>query len=162
VVIKKVSSRQGQGTFLAADLQAAREWFQEERQRTGILVQRFIDPAGRQDLRVLVMGARAAAAVSLQPAAGDFRANFHLTGSVRPMEIDPRLASLAVKATAALGLQIAGVDLMVDGRGQSVVVEANYSPGFQGLEAATGADIAGQMIDFAASVVREGKEKHRP
>ena len=110
-------------------------------------MQRFIPPQGRRDIRVLVVGGRVVGAMSLTPRAGDFRANYHLTGTATAVNLDPSLAALATKAAAAVGLDVAGVDLVIPEDGGAMVLEVNYSPGFQGLEAVTGIDIAGAILD---------------
>jgi len=86
--------------------------------------------------------------MELKPVPGDFRSNFHLTHKSWPVELSPEWEEIALKATAVLGLEIAGVDLIVDAEGKVCVIELNYSPGFSGLEAATGLDIAGKIIDY--------------
>jgi ribosomal protein S6--L-glutamate ligase len=95
-----------------------------------------------------VLGGRIAAAAALRPVEGDFRSNFHLTGSAEAVEPEEAIGSLAVSAARTLGLGIAGVDLVIDDRGRPWVMEVNYAPGFQGLEAATGIDIAGAMVEY--------------
>ena len=86
--------------------------------------------------------------MKLKPEPGDFRSNFHLTQKSWPVELLPEWEKIALKASDALGLEISGVDLIVDAQGRVCVIELNYSPGFSGLEAATGLDIAGQIIDY--------------
>jgi len=150
VVVKPVSGRQGSGIFLAPDpgsLQqcaAAAGGLQH-----GLLVQRFISPAGRRDLRILVLGQQTAGASAMRPKDGDFRTNYHLTGSAEAVEPAAEIQRLAVSAARTLGLQIAGVDLVIDQSGRPWVMEVNYAPGFQGLEAATGLDIAGAIVEYA-------------
>ncbi|MBA7642479.1 Ribosomal protein S6--L-glutamate ligase [subsurface metagenome] len=122
----------------------------------GLLVQRFIPPAARQDIRVLVVGRKVAGAMELRPKEGDFRANYHLSGESRPKDLPPKLERIALKAAGAVGLEIAGVDLIVDQNDRVNVIEVNYSPGFKGLEAATGLDIAGTIVDYVASAYGRG------
>lgn len=157
LVLKLARGRQGQGVCLlegAGQARRAQELLLHQRQ--GLLLQRYCPPAGRRDLRVLVVGGRAAAAVSLTPAPGEFRSNVHLGGAARAMEPSGEPARLALAACRALGLEIAGVDLMDTPQGL-LLLEANYSPGFQGLEQATGLDVAGLILDHAAARVRGGK-----
>jgi ribosomal protein S6--L-glutamate ligase len=151
VVVKQTSGRQGEGVVLVRSDQEAEEVAQHGLDKyKGLLIQRFIPPEGRRDIRVLVIGNRMAGCMELRPEPGDFRANFHLTGKSLAVDIDPVQRQIAQKASAALGLDIAGVDLVVDREGRTLVIEVNYSPGFKGLEAATGLDIAGSIVDFAA------------
>jgi ribosomal protein S6--L-glutamate ligase len=95
-----------------------------------------------------VLGQQIAGASAMRPKDGDFRTNYHLTGSAEAVEPEAAIQSLAVSAARTLGLQVAGVDLVLDDRGRPWVMEVNYSPGFQGLEAATGIDIAGAIIEY--------------
>ncbi len=148
-VLKPISGRQGTGLHLlqpqvglpddiTGELEAGR----------GILVQEYIAPRQRQDIRVLVVGRQVAATMALTPLPGDYRANYHNGAHAAAIKIPGELETLAVAATQTLGLEIAGVDLMVAPDGKAMVVEANYSPGFRGLEAITGMDIAGLMMDY--------------
>ena len=159
VVIKKVSSRQGKGVILVetkSDVQSVTRKHLDRRK--GLLVQRFIPPAGRQDIRVLVVGRNIVGAMELRPKKGDFRANYHLSKESRPRDLTPELTRIALKAADAVGLEIAGVDLIVDKNDQVSVIEVNYSPGFKGLEAATGLDIAGRIVGYVADAY--GGTKH--
>jgi ribosomal protein S6--L-glutamate ligase len=93
--------------------------------------------------------------MALSPAPGDFRSNYFLTGRSRAAELSPELQGIALQSAAALGLEIAGVDLIIDAAGAARVIEVNYAPGFRGLEAATGLDVAGAMIDYAAALPKD-------
>lgn len=150
LVLKLRRGRQGSGVSLLdgperADLALATLL----KRVRGLLLQEFIDPKGRRDLRVLVVGGRVAGAMELTPVPGQFKANFHQGGRAKPLEPDPELAELALEAARILGLEVAGIDLMVDAKGQVMVSEANYAPGFKGLEQATGKDIASRIIEYA-------------
>ncbi|MBW2491368.1 MAG: RimK family alpha-L-glutamate ligase [Deltaproteobacteria bacterium] len=149
VVIKQVSGRVGEGVFLVNNDHKARLILHNNLETgKGILVQRFIPPENRLDIRVFVLGGKVVGAMKLKPDPGDFRSNFHLTQKSWPVELSPEWEEIALKATSVLGLEIAGVDLIVDKSGKAYVIELNYSPGFTGLEAATGLDIAGRIIDY--------------
>lgn len=146
LVAKQVSGRQGRGVVLLRGPEQAEALAADDLPpRLGVLLQRFIPPEGRQDLRILVLDDEVAGAMELRPAPGDFRANYHLTGWARAVEPGPELCGLALAAAGALGLTIAGVDVIVSPDGP-VIMEVNYSPGFKGLEAATGLDIAGRVV----------------
>ncbi|MBW1954172.1 MAG: RimK family alpha-L-glutamate ligase [Deltaproteobacteria bacterium] len=148
VVIKPVSSRQGEGVTLVktgAQLQEAGKGLDP---RSGLLVQQFIPPEGRKDLRVVVIGEKVAGVAEFTPVPGDFRGNFHLSQKSRAVTLNPEILDLAITSAKRLGLEIAGVDLLVDAQKRPFVMEVNYSPGFRGLEAATGHDIAGEMVRY--------------
>ncbi len=149
VILKQVSGRVGEGVFLVNNDHKARLILHNSLETAkGMLVQRFIPPENRLDIRVLVIGGKVAGAMKLKPKSGDFRSNFHLTQKSWPVELLPEWEEMSLKAADVLGLEIAGVDLIVDAVGKVRVIELNYSPGFSGLEAATGLDIAGQIIDY--------------
>ena len=153
VVAKKVNSWGGRGVILVENeriLQLVSDCILEEKK--GLIVQRYVPPAGRRDLRILVLGGRVVAAMQLLPEQGDFRANFHLGGEVQVATLSTEMMELAVKAVKALGLEIAGVDIIENREGRPDVIEINYSPGFRGLEGATGLDIAGQIVDYVVSI----------
>ncbi len=159
VVVKLVSSRQGAGVFLVQEagsdpLLGEERLSQVMQQRQGVLVQRFLPPQGRRDIRVLLLGQEVAGAMEISPPAGDFRANVHLGGQGRALEVESGLAGLARQAAAAVGLDIAGVDLMQDAEGVLWLGEVNYTPGFRGLEQATGLDMAARILDFALERAR--------
>ena len=153
VVIKQVSNRQGSGVFKVDSADMARSILAEnlgepQKERQGLLIQRYLSTDGRSDVRVLVVGDRVVGAQVLVPRPGDFRANFHLGGQSRQFELTPAIEELSIRAARAVGLDIAGIDLMMAEGEMPRVVEVNYAPGFQGLEAATGQDIAGEIVDY--------------
>jgi ribosomal protein S6--L-glutamate ligase len=149
VVLKQASGRVGEGVFLVKTEHQARLILHNTLETgKGMLVQSFIPPENRLDIRVLVIGGKVAGAMKLKPKPGDFRSNFHLSQRSWTVELSPEWEEIALKAADALGLEIAGVDLIVDDKKNVSVLELNYSPGFTGLEAATGLDIAGRIIDY--------------
>ena len=153
VVVKQVSRRQGSGVLKIDSDAMARAIILDhlekpQKERQGLLIQRYLPPFSRQDIRVLIVGKRGVGAQALTPMPGDFRANFHLGGRSRLFEMTPEIEDLSIRAAEAVGLDIAGIDLMVAKGGTPQVGEVNYAPGFKGLEAATGRDIAGEIIDF--------------
>lgn len=158
VVVKQVSRRQGRGVLKIekarmADAVITDHLEKPQKERKGLLVQRYLSPSGRQDIRVLIIGSKVAGAQTLSPPPGDFRANFHLSGRSGRFAITSQIEDLCLRAARAVGLAIAGIDIMVDNRGVVLVGEINYAPGFKGLEAATGQDIAGKIIDYAVAQV---------
>jgi ribosomal protein S6--L-glutamate ligase len=149
VVVKQASSRQGEGVVLLESERSSHSVLRDHLdKRTGLVVQRFIHPKGRQDIRVLVVGGKIAGAIELWPREGDFRANIHLSGKSRPKNLSYELENSALKASEAIGLDIAGVDLILDQNGKINVIEVNYSPGFRGMESSTGLNIAGRIVNY--------------
>lgn len=153
-VIKPISGRQGTG--LHCLLPEAGIPSDIEKQLTsgrGVLVQAYIPTRQRRDFRVFVIGREAAGAISLEPPEGDFRVNVHIGGQSESAELIPEMAGLAVKAASAMGLEIAGVDLIAQDHNSPVVIEVNSAPGFRAMEAVTGKDIAGAIVDYVLSVI---------
>ena len=146
-VVKPLSGTQGQGVELVRDATAARKLLARlAAAHQGAMARAFIGEAAGSDVRVVVCGGRVVAAIVREAQPGEFRSNLHLGGSARPVVLSEREASLAVRAARALGLGIAGVDLLRTARGP-LVLEVNASPGLAGVEGATGIDVAGAMID---------------
>ena len=158
VVAKEVSRRQGSGVLKVdstamSDAIIAEHLEKPQKERQGLLIQRYLPPSGRQDFRTLVVGQKVIGAQAMTSPPGDFRANFHLSGLSRSFEVTPEIEDLSIRASQAVGLDIAGVDIMVENGGTPLVGEINYAPGFKGLEAATKQNIAGKIIDYVAGRV---------
>ncbi len=152
VVAKMPSSRQGNGVIRVASQATASFVMHNLQDNTrGILVQEYIPPEGRTDIRAFVLGDRVLGAMALKPSPADFRTNIHLTGQGQMIELNPNLSKLAVRSSRTLGLEISGTDIIIDKNGVPKVIEVNYSPGFRGLEQATGIDIAEQIIHYATT-----------
>ena len=153
VVIKLLEGTQGIGVILAPDTKIAEaviETLQSTRQN--VLIQRFVAESRGRDVRALVVGDRVVAAMRRQASGDEFRSNVHRGGSVEAIDLDPVYADTAVRAAQIMGLRVAGVD-MLEGADGPVVMEVNSSPGFEGIERATGLDIAGAIIDYVAAQV---------
>ena len=118
------------------------------------VIQPFIAEAGGVDIRVLVVGGEAIAAMQRRASAGEFRANVHRGASGEAVSLPDEYIDVAIKAAAALALEIAGVDLLQTNEGP-VVLEVNPSPGFEELESVTGVDIADAMIEFVTAFAQE-------
>jgi ribosomal protein S6--L-glutamate ligase len=114
------------------------------------LVQEFIAEAKGADLRCFVVGDQVVAAMRRQAPPGDFRSNLHRGGTAQPVRASAAEQATAVRAAAVLGLGVAGVDLIRSKRGP-LVLEVNASPGLEGIEEASGADIAGRIVDFVVA-----------
>ncbi len=148
LVVKLVEGTQGIGVVLAETAQAAKSVIDAFRGlKAQFLVQEYISEANGCDIRCLVIGDRVVAAIERQAQPGDFRSNLHRGGSARNVAITPRERTVAITAANTLGLHIAGVDILRARRGP-LVMEVNASPGLEGIETATGVDIAGLMVSY--------------
>ncbi len=148
LVVKLVEGTQGIGVVLAETRQAAESVIDAFRGLNAhILVQEFIAEAKGCDIRCLVIGNEVVAAIERRAKAGDFRSNLHRGGQATMVEITPREREIALAAAHTLGLDVAGVDILRANRGP-LVMEVNASPGLEGIEKATGLDIAGRMIHW--------------
>ncbi|MCP4576315.1 MAG: RimK family alpha-L-glutamate ligase [Deltaproteobacteria bacterium] len=152
VVVKMPSSRQGNGVMLVESRATSSFVMNNLQDNTkGVLVQEYMPPEGRTDIRVFVLGDRVLGAMALKPNPGDFRTNIHITGQGRMLTLTPSLSKLAEKSSRSLGLEISGCDIILQENGSPKVIEVNYSPGFRGLEHATGMDIAKQIIRYVTA-----------
>ena len=148
VVLKLLEGTQGVGVILAESVSTAESVLDAMHSlKQNILIQAFIKESAGQDIRAIVVGDRVVAAMRRTAAAGEFRSNVHRGGSTEALALDPAYAATALEAAHALGLNIAGVDLMPSNDGP-MVLEVNSSPGLKGIEAATRLDVAGAMIDY--------------
>lgn len=147
-VIKLLEGTQGKGVVLAESSKAAESVIDlVSGTRSNFLVQEFIKEAGGSDIRCFVIGEKVVAAMKRTGAEGDFRSNLHRGGSAKVIKITPEERRTAVKAAKAMGLNIAGVDILRSNHGP-LVLEVNSSPGLEGIELATNKDIAGMIIQF--------------
>jgi ribosomal protein S6--L-glutamate ligase len=159
VVIKLLEGTQGIGVVLADTPRSAKSVVEAFRgANVNILVQEFIKEAGGADIRALVIGGRVVAAMQRQGADGEFRSNLHRGGRAQSIKITAEERSTAVRASKAMGLNVCGVDMLRSNHGP-VVMEVNSSPGLEGVEKATGIDVAGQIIEFIGRHARPGKTK---
>jgi ribosomal protein S6--L-glutamate ligase len=115
--------------------------------KANILVQEFIKEAGGSDIRCFVIGNKVVAAMMRQGPEGEFRSNLHRGGTASLVKLTPAERATALKAARVMGLNVAGVDILRSSRGP-LVMEVNSSPGLEGIENATGKDVAGMIIDF--------------
>ncbi|MDC0887001.1 30S ribosomal protein S6--L-glutamate ligase [Altererythrobacter sp.] len=159
VVIKLLEGTQGIGVVLAETLKGGASIIEAFRgANIAIMVQEFIKEAGGSDIRCLVVGGKVVAAMKRQGAEGEFRSNLHRGGSAQLIKITPEERSTAVRAAKAMGLNVCGVDLLRSNHGP-VIMEVNSSPGLEGIENATGKDIAGMIIEFIEGNAKAGKTK---
>ncbi|WP_417609706.1 30S ribosomal protein S6--L-glutamate ligase [Parasphingorhabdus sp.] len=161
VVIKLLEGTQGIGVVLAETMSSAKSVIEAFRgANVNILVQEFIKEAGGTDIRALVVGGKVVAAMKRTGAADDFRSNLHRGGSAQIVKITPEERSTAVRAAKHMGLNVCGVDMLRSNHGP-VIMEVNSSPGLEGIENATGKDVAGQIIEFMEKNAKPGKTKTR-
>ena len=161
VIIKLLEGTQGIGVVLGETHNSAKSVIEAfGGAKINILVQEFIKEAGGMDIRCLVVGDKVVAAMKRQGAEGDFRSNLHRGGSADTIKITPEERSTAVRSAKAMGLNVAGVDLLRSNHGP-VVMEVNSSPGLEGIEAATRKDVAGMIIEFIEKNARHGKTRTR-
>lgn len=146
LIIKLLEGTQGKGVVLAENSKAAESVINAFKSlNANILVQEFIKEAEGRDIRCFVIDGKVVASIQREAAKGEFRANLHQGGTASVVKITAEEKKLAVKAAKVLGLQIAGVDIIRSNKGP-LVLEVNSSPGLEGIEKATGKDIAGMMI----------------
>jgi ribosomal protein S6--L-glutamate ligase len=146
VIIKLLEGTQGLGVILAENNTIARaiiETLQSARQN--VLIQRFVSESKGKDIRALVVGGRVVGAMRRQAEGQEFRSNIHRGGRAEAVELDLEYEQTAVRAAQILGLRVAGVD-MLEGEDGPQVLEVNSSPGLEGIEFATGNDIADEII----------------
>jgi ribosomal protein S6--L-glutamate ligase len=161
LVIKLLEGTQGIGVVLAETHQAAKSVIEAFRGLdANILVQEFIKEAGGSDIRCFVIGEKVVAAMKRQGAEGEFRSNLHRGGTAEKIKLTPEERSTAVRAAKTMGLKVAGVDMLRSNHGP-VVMEVNSSPGLEGIENATGVDVAGKIIDFINKNAAPGKTRDR-
>lgn len=153
VVIKLLEGTQGIGVILAPDTKVAEaviETLQSTKQN--VLIQRYIAHSEGRDLRALVVGDRVVAAMRRRAKPGEFRSNVHRGGSTEPVELSDDYRRVAVQAAQIMALRVAGVD-MLEGSSGPLVLEVNSSPGLEGIETATGLDVAGAIVDYIGTQV---------
>lgn len=157
VVIKLLEGTQGMGVILAETEASAKSIVEAfSAANVNILVQEFIKEAGATDVRVFVVGGEVVAAMKRVGKAGEFRSNLHRGGRAEPTELTAEERQTAIQSAAILGLNVSGVDMLRSARGP-MVMEVNSSPGLEGVEAATGIDVAGAIIAFLENHARPGE-----
>jgi len=155
VIIKLLKGTQGVGVMIAHSLQEVQtivNTFWDLGQE--VVLQEFVAESKGKDVRALVVGERVVGAMRRKAKKGEFRSNLHRGGEGRAVELPPAYEEAAVRAARLLGLELAGVD-MLEGHTGPRLVELNSSPGFEGLEKATGEDIAGKIVEHALTFARK-------
>ncbi|MCC5014238.1 MULTISPECIES: 30S ribosomal protein S6--L-glutamate ligase [unclassified Legionella] len=148
LVIKLLEGTQGKGVILAESHQSAVSIINAFKEMSAnILVQEFIEESRGTDIRCFVIGDKVVAAIKRQAKDGDFRANVHQGGKAVKVKLDPQERAIAIAAAKAMGLKVAGVDLIRSKHGP-LVLEINSSPGLEGIEKATHVNIAAKIIQY--------------
>ena len=160
-VIKLNEGSQGTGVVLAEKRAASQSVIEAFRGLyANFLVQEFVAEAKGSDLRCFVVGKKVVAAMQRDSSPGDFRANLHRGGTAMAATLSAEERRIAVRAAGALGLGIAGVDLLRSNRGP-LLLEVNASPGLEGIEAATGVDVAGAIMDLLQAQAHDSHAEPR-
>lgn len=147
-VVKLLEGTQGIGVILAENDKAAKSVIEAFlKLDANMLVQEFIKESKGADIRVFVVDGQIVGAMKRQAKEGEFRSNLHRGGTASLITLSPEERATAIKSAKKLGLGIAGVDLLQSNRGP-LVMEVNSSPGLEGIEGATGIDIAGKIIEY--------------
>jgi len=153
VIIKILEGTQGVGVILADTTKVAEaiiETLQSAKQN--VLIQAFVKESKGKDIRAFVVGGRVVAAMRRVAQGDEFRSNVHRGGKAEPVNLDAEFQETAIRAAQIMGLRVAGVDMLESSSGPQIM-EVNSSPGLEGIEGATGLDIAGAVIDHIANQV---------
>lgn len=161
LVVKLLEGTQGIGVVLAENYQAATSVIEAFRGlNANILVQEYIKEAKGMDLRCFVVGDRVIASMKRQGKEGEFRSNIHRGGMAEKIKLTPEERSTAVRSAKAMGLRVAGVDILRSNHGP-VVMEVNSSPGLEGIEKATKIDVSGKIIEYIEKDAKPRKNSDR-
>ena len=159
LIVKLTESTHGNGVLLAETKKAAEALINAFR---GIgddfLVQEFIKEAGGSDIRCFVVGTKVIAAMQRKAVKGEYRSNLHRGGTAEVIKLTPEERRLAVKAAQVMGLDLAGVDILRSAHGP-LVIEVNSSPGLEGIETATGKNVASSIIEYIEKDSQTGPNK---
>lgn len=153
VIIKLIQGTQGVGVILAENQKVAEAIIETlYGAQQNVIVQKFVSESKGRDVRAFVVGDQVVAAMRRVAQGQEFRSNIHRGGRAERLDLDPEYEKTAVKAAKALGLRVAGVD-MLESREGPQVIEVNSSPGLEGIETCTGVDVAGAIIDYIVDQV---------
>ncbi len=157
LIMKKVSGSLGKGVMIVESKRAANstlDAFWNDEGSNLLLFQEYVKESKGEDTRVIVVGNKMLGGIVRKAKKGEFRSNLHLGGTGRKAEVTPEMTELSIKAAHALGLEIAGVDLLNTSRGP-VVMEVNSNPGFEGFEQCTGINVAKEIVRYALSLAKK-------
>jgi len=159
VIVKLLEGTQGLGVVLAETNKAAKSVVEAfEGLRARVILQEFIEEAGGADIRAFVVDGEVIGAMKRQGKDGEFRSNLHRGGSSQMITLKRSEKAAALGAAKAMGLAIAGVDMLQSKRGP-LILEVNSSPGLEGIEKATNVDIAGKIVDYIEGATSKRKKK---
>jgi ribosomal protein S6--L-glutamate ligase len=161
VIIKLLEGTQGIGVVLAETEKSAKSIIEAfYGLDASFLVQEFVKEAGGADIRAFVVNGRVVGAMKRQGLPGEFRSNLHRGGHANVINITRDERRAALLAAKAMGLNVAGVDMLQSSKGP-LILEVNSSPGLEGIEGATQVDIAGKIIEFIESKFKQGYKKDK-
>lgn len=162
VILKLLEGTHGTGVIKADSISSAKSAVEAfSGIKKDLIMQEFIAEANGKDIRALVVDGEVVGAMERSGQEDEFRSNLHKGGTAKPIKLDKHCCSIAVGVTRLLGLTVAGVDLLLSDRGP-LIIEVNSSPGLQGIERATGIDIAGKIISVAEKKYKKSaKEKEK-
>ncbi len=153
VIIKLIEGTQGIGVLLAESVKAAESIIELlQSQKQNVLIQKFVAESKGRDIRAFVVGDRVVAAMRRVAQGQEFRSNVHRGGIAEAVELPEEFVETAVRAAQIMGLRVAGVD-MLEAKDGPQIMEVNSSPGLEGIETATGLDVAGAVIEYIAAQV---------
>ena len=153
VIIKLLEGTQGVGVILAESVKVAEAIIETlQCARQNVLVQKFVSESKGRDIRAFVVGDQVVAAMRRTAQGTEFRSNVHRGGTAESVDLDDTFRETAVRAAQIMGLRIAGVDMLEADSGPQII-EVNSSPGLEGIEAATGMDVAGAIVDYISAQV---------
>lgn len=153
IIVKELTGTHGQGIHLVHSESELRNIIRYLRgYQAKFLLQEFIAEAEGADIRCFVVGNEVVAAMKRQSKQGDFRSNLHMGGSGELFNIDENIKNIAIQSAQTFGLDVAGVDILLSSKGP-LVIEVNASPGLEGIEKATGVDIAAAIIEHVLKQV---------
>ncbi|WP_430908536.1 RimK family alpha-L-glutamate ligase [Maribacter sp. 2-571] len=158
VIIKLQEGTQGIGVILAETKKSAKSIIDTfYKMDTSILIQKYIEESNGEDIRIFVVGNKIVASMKRMSEVGEFRSNVHRGGATEKVKLSAKEQFIALNATKHIGLGVAGVDLIRSKKGP-LLIEVNASPGLQGIEAATGVNVAQEIIKY---VERNGKSRRK-
>ncbi len=158
VIIKLLEGTQGLGVILAETNKAAKSVIQAfESLKTRVILQEFVQEAGGADVRAFIVNGEVVGSMKRQGKEGDFRSNLHRGGSSSVIKLSRKEKSTALEAAKSMGLKIAGVDMLQSKKGP-LVLEVNSSPGLEGIERATGVDIAAKIVEYVENGVAKKRK----